>query len=125
RQYKQFVDNGGYRNRAYWKHPFVLNGRGLSWEEAMRLFHDASGKTGPAAWESGTYSAGQDEYPVRGVSWYEAAAYADFAGKSLPTFHHWHKAALVWMAHLIAPLGNFGGHGPLPGGQSRALGPYG
>ncbi len=124
-QYKAFVDQGGYQNRAYWTHSFVLNGRESSWEEAMRSFRDTSGKPGPAAWEGGTYAAGQDRYPVRGISWYEAAAYAEFAGKSLPTFHHWHKAALVWMAHLITPLSNFGRGGPLAAGQSRALGPHG
>ena len=32
--------------------------------------------------------------PVGGVSWYEAAAYARFAGKSLPTLHEWWGAAI-------------------------------
>src|SRR4029453_11564100 len=72
-----------------------------------------------------TYSAGQDDYPVRGVSWYEAAAYADFAGKSLPTLHHWQKAALVWLAPVVVPLSNFGGGGPARVGQYRGLGRFG
>ena len=46
----------------------------------MALFRDATGQPGPAAWEMGNYAAGQDEYPVAGVSWYEAAAYARWAG---------------------------------------------
>ena len=29
------------------------------------------------------------------MSWYEAAAYAEFAGKSLPTLHHWLAATNV------------------------------
>ena len=82
RQYKEFVDKGGYRNRVYWKERFVQSGRELSWEEAMRLFRDATGRPGPATWEGGAYPAGQDQYPVGGVSWFEAAAYAEFAGKS-------------------------------------------
>ena len=36
---------------------------------------------------------GQADFPVGGVSWYEAAAYAAFAGKSLPTIYHWYRAA--------------------------------
>jgi formylglycine-generating enzyme required for sulfatase activity len=30
---------------------------------------------------------------VSGVSWYEAAAYSEFKGKSLPTVYHWWRAA--------------------------------
>ncbi len=43
---------------------------------------DQTGRPGPSTWELGTYPKGQDDFPVRGVSWYEAAAYAKFAGKS-------------------------------------------
>ena len=125
RQYKEFVDKGGYENRVYWKERFVQDGRDLSWEEATRLLRDATGRPGPSTWEGGTYPAGQADYPVRGVSWYEAAAYAEFAGKSLPTLHHWHKAALVWLAPAIVPLSNFGGTGPAPVGQYHGLGRFG
>ena len=30
RAFKQFVDAGGYRDRAHWEHPFVKDGRTLS-----------------------------------------------------------------------------------------------
>jgi formylglycine-generating enzyme required for sulfatase activity/dienelactone hydrolase len=124
-QYKVFVDQGGYRNRAYWKEHFIQDGRELSWEEAMRLFRDPTGRPGPSTWEGGTYPAGQERYPVRGVSWYEAAAYAQFAGKSLPTLYHWQKAALVWLVALITPLSNFGNGGPNPVGRYQGLGGFG
>jgi eukaryotic-like serine/threonine-protein kinase len=125
RQYKEFVDKGGYENRVYWKERFVQGGRELSWEEATRLLRDATGRPGPSTWEGGTYPAGQADYPVRGVSWYEAAAYAEFAGKSLPSLHHWQKAALVWLAPAIVPLSNFGGAGPARVGEYRGLGRFG
>ena len=125
RQYKEFVDKGGYENRVYWKERVVQDGRELSWEEARRLLRDATGRPGPSTWEGGTYPAGQDDYPVRGVSWNEAAAYAEFAGKSLPSLHHWQKAALVWLAPVIVPLSNFGGAGPARVGQYRGLGRFG
>lgn len=125
RQYKEFVDQGGYQNRAWWKQRLVQDGRELTWEEAMRLFRDATGRPGPATWEGGAYPTGQEQYPVRGVSWHEAAAYAEFAGKSLPSLYQWHKAALVWLAPLIIPLSNFGGAGPVPVGRSQGLGRFG
>ena len=35
KQYKQFMDSGGYQNRKYWKHEFIKDGQIVSWEEAM------------------------------------------------------------------------------------------
>ena len=55
----------------------------------MPQFRDSTGRPGPSTWELGTYPDGQDDWPVSGVSWYEAAAYAAFAGKTLPTVYHW------------------------------------
>ena len=76
REFKAFVDAGGYRKRELWKHAFVNGGQTLSWEEATALFKDATGRPGPSGWELSSYPEGQAEYPVTGVSWYEAAAYA-------------------------------------------------
>ena len=39
-----------------------------------------------------------------GVSWYEAAAYADFAGKQLPTIFHWNSMALTYAAPVNVSL---------------------
>ena len=44
----------------------------------MKEFRDATGRPGPAAWELGNYPDGRDNFPVTGISWYEAAAYAEF-----------------------------------------------
>ena len=93
RAFKRFVDDGGYRRAELWREPFLKDGRTLTFDEAMKYFRDATGQPGPAEWEQGTYAAGHDEYPVGGVSWYEAAAYARWAGKSLPTIYHWTRAA--------------------------------
>jgi formylglycine-generating enzyme required for sulfatase activity len=82
REFKKFIDAGGYRDRKYWVQPFVKNGRTLTWEQAMAEFRDPTGRPGPATWELGAYPEGQDEIPVSGVSWYEAAAYASLGGKN-------------------------------------------
>ena len=62
---------------------------------------------------------------MAGVSWYEAAAYAEFAGKSLPTFFHWFRAAELGIVSDILLLSNFGGEGPAPVGRHQGIGPFG
>ncbi|PYT62078.1 MAG: hypothetical protein DMG35_08290 [Acidobacteria bacterium] len=123
--FKQFVDAGGYRKAEFWKQPFVENGQNLSWQEATSKFRDKTGRQAPATWELGNYPEGQAEYPVTGVSWYEAAAYAEFARKSLPTVHQWQNAALRWFTSDIAPLSNFSGHGLSPVGSHQGMSPFG
>jgi eukaryotic-like serine/threonine-protein kinase len=125
REFKRFVDAGGYDTPQYWKHPFLRGGRELSWAQALRDFRDTTGRPGPAGWELGHYPEGEDDFPVTGVSWYEAAAYAEFVGKTLPTLHHWRHAAGVGVGFEIVPLSNFGGRKPHPIGDDRSLSPYG
>ena len=80
--FKRFVDAGGYRESKYWKEPLREGDRVLTFDEAVRRFRDATGRTGPATWELGTYREGRGDFPVGGISWFEAAAYAEFAGKT-------------------------------------------
>jgi dienelactone hydrolase len=116
KQFKTFVDAGGYAKREYWKEPFLKDGRPIAFEDATATFRDRTGRPGPATWEVGTYAAGHDNDPVGGVSWYEAAAYAVFVGKSLPTIYHWLGAATNGGAAYVTPLSNFEGKGPAPVG---------
>jgi eukaryotic-like serine/threonine-protein kinase len=125
RQYKEFVDAGGYRNQAYWKQPFVRDGRAIPWRDAVAAFQDQTGRPGPSIWEVGTYRRGEDDHPVGGVSWFEAAAYAEFRGRSLPSVYHWLYAAGTLLAAHVTPLSNFRSSGPLPVGRSQAIGPFG
>ena len=92
-QYKAFILGGGYSNKSYWIHPFIKDGRGISWEEALQFFRDRSGLPGPRTWVNREVPDGKETYPVTGISWYEAAAYAEFASKSLPTIFQWEIAA--------------------------------
>ena len=85
----------------------TTHARTVSWEEAVLEFRDTTGRPGPSTWELGTYPEGQDDWPVRGVSWFEAAAYAQFAGKSLPTVHHWRLAAAMGIHCAILAWSNF------------------
>ncbi len=136
KQYQEFVNVGGYRERGFWKHEFTKEGRKLSWEDAVAGFVDKTGILSPASWDLGHFPEGQDNYPVGGVSWYEAAAYAEFAGKSLPTAYHWNKAAGVFdlalvgtnNSSMVQPVvlnSNFGDAGPVAVGKYRGISPYG
>ena len=125
-EYKKFVDAGGYQKREFWKQPFVKNGETIPWEVAIAAFRDATGRPGPATWEVGSYPKGMEQHPVSGVSWYEAAAYAEFAGKSLPTAYHWTWASeAAFFTQVIAPGSNFRGEGTQPVGSNSALSGFG
>ena len=131
-QYKGFIDNGGYQDKKYWKHVFERDGRTLDWEEAMKLFVDKTGRPGPSTWEAGDYPDGQANYPVNGISWYEAAAYATFEGKDLPTAEHWETAAGFYLmeywyyfVYKLHPFSNFRDEGPDPVGYNQGLNPFG
>jgi len=83
RDYLEFVQDGGYEQMSLWDEaiwPAVLG------------FVDRSGQAGPRFWEDGTFARNQDDFPVVGISWYEACAYARWAGKRLPTDAEWVKA---------------------------------
>lgn len=121
REFKRFVDAGGYSDPKYWKENFSEDGRQFSFSDAMRLFRDRTGRPGPATWDAGDFPEGKGDYPVTGVSWFEAMAYARFVGKSLPTIFHWARAAGVWTASEVVPLSNFSGDGPGPVGKYRGM----
>ncbi len=101
----------------------------------MAEFVDQTGRPGPAGWQAGDYPEGQDNYPVSGISWYEAAAYAEFAGKSLPTVYHWDMARgeytplIMWPQlggfAVFAPFSNFQGKGPVKVGSLPGITSYG
>ena len=104
KQYQEFVDAKGYELFQYWTDmEFILDGESLSWEQAREYMVDATGKYGPANWELGFFKDGEGDYPVTGISWYEAQAYARFKGNILPPMFHWAKAAFP-MTEVISPI---------------------
>ncbi len=135
KQYKEFIEIGGYKNRGYWKHEFIKDEKVLTWEETIAEFVDQTDRPGPATWQAGDYPEGQDDYPVSGISWYEASAYAAFVGKSLPTGQHWGLArgeytSLIRWPQLggyavFAPFSNFEGKGPVAVGSLPGITSYG
>jgi len=127
KQYKEFVDKGGYSNPVYWKNEFKKDGKTISRDEAMTFFIDNTGRPGPFTWVAGDYPEGQDNYPVSGISWYEAAAYAEYAGKSLPASDNWESAAgeFTIFSSKIISLSNFKNKGPEPVGKYQGITRFG
>ncbi|MBW3672409.1 MAG: SUMF1/EgtB/PvdO family nonheme iron enzyme, partial [Acidobacteria bacterium] len=125
REFQEFVAAGGYRDQPLWQEPFVTAERELTFAEAIDSFRDTTGRPGPATWELGTYPEGTAEQPVGGVSWYEAAAYCRWAGKSLPTIYHWFHAIGQAQRSEILRFSNFSDRGPAPVGSYQGLAGWG
>jgi dienelactone hydrolase len=129
RKYKTFVDQGGYERVEYWKYRCAVDGKEIAWADLMAKFRDATGRPGPSTWEAGDYPDGEADHPVTGISWYEAAAYAEFVDKDLPTIHHW-RAATGTLTGIInhytlhsylIPQSNFADNGPSPVGSHEGI----
>jgi formylglycine-generating enzyme required for sulfatase activity len=77
-KYHAFIEADGYENQRYW------SPEGWQWKTKHNI-------TGPEYWNDERWNKG--DHPVVGVSYYEAEAYAKWAGKRLPTEQEWEKAA--------------------------------
>src|SRR4051812_13157676 len=88
-QFLEFMNAGGYDNRELW-------GDGdWEWKSASNVSHPVFWRKQDAGW---LYRTMFDEFPVPPdwpvyVSHAEAAAYARWAGKALPTEQQWQRAA--------------------------------
>ena len=125
REYKRFVDDGGYGRDDLWPGPFEAEDGEITREELMAHLVDQIGQPGPTGWVLGEYPAGEGNHPVTGVCWYEARAYAAWAGKSLPTLFHWSRVASTHASGQIAPAANFSGRGTVPVGTTQSLNRFG
>jgi len=108
KQFKAFVDAGGYANAAYWTVPIRDGGQAVPLNAALAKFTDRTGRQGPATWEAGSYPEWCGQSPgdrrVRGM---RPAAYAAFAHKQLPTVFHWAVMADTSRSEFLLPLSNF------------------
>jgi predicted esterase len=125
REYRDFVLAGAYQHREWWPETIERAGVRIAWRDAIDEFRDATGQPGPSTWELGTFPEGEDEFPVSGISWYEATAYCAYAGKSLPTLFNWFSAIGQDQLSDILLHSNMDGTAKAPVGQFRGLGAYG
>ena len=125
RDFKEFIDRGGYQNPTFWTElerssPALFGRLGRAAE-----FSDRTGRPGPSTWELGAYPEGQGDYPVSGVSWFEAVAYCASMQKIVPSVFHWRKAFGATFFMEVVTLGNFNGRGPEEVAKLKDLGPHG
>lgn len=111
--------------------PFFIDKYEVTREEYQK-FVEATGRA-PSGWVGRKFSEGTGRWPVTGVNWADAVAYAQWAGKRLPTEAEWEYAARgadgrlypwgnEWQAGLanadsstrkgMAPVGEFKGASP-------------
>lgn len=81
--FAKFVKSDGYSNPDYWPETILPN---------LLQFTDTTGMPGPRFWINGEPLASRLNHPVVGINWYEANAYATWAGKRLPSGDEWQRA---------------------------------
>ncbi len=83
-QYQRFVDDDGYANVDLWPADILPH---------LVDFVDQTGQPAPRYWRGGRHDRRLSDHPVVGICYYEAAAYARWAGYRLPSSAEWQMAA--------------------------------
>ena len=105
KEYLEFVQNDGYENPTYWE--FAIDNDPEFMRTRVKSFTGKFGKYGPSNWSYGMYPDGQENFPVTGISWYEAMAYANYKNLSIPNVYQWGSAANLSYSSSFMNNSNF------------------
>lgn len=83
-EFQNFVDAGAYQDLDLWPEDI--------WPHLID-FRDLTDQPGPRFWKNGRHNQRLADHPVVGICFYEAQAYANWAGYRLPTEEEWQVAA--------------------------------
>tara|TARA_B100001564_G_scaffold80966_1_gene65164 strand:- start:2215 stop:4461 length:2247 start_codon:yes stop_codon:yes gene_type:complete len=100
-EYKEFIDDNGYKKPRYWDFPIEIDGQIYEFENTIKIFKDKFGQFGPASWSYSKFPENQENFPVTGISWFEARAYANYAGMKLPNIYQWLDSAKLTNWDLV------------------------
>jgi iron(II)-dependent oxidoreductase len=89
-EYARFVEEGGYGRREFWTEEGWRWREKEGWQSPLYWRRDGAGWVERRMFAEGELMA---EHPVTGVGWFEAEAYARYAGRRLPTEAEWERAA--------------------------------
>ncbi len=116
-EYLDFINGGGYRDPLLWLSDGWDTARENDWQAPL-YWERRNGD-----WQIVTLSGSRPldlKEPVAHVSFYEAAAYARWAEKRLPTEAEWERAALLGESSLKGNFLENGHYHPVPGGYGAA-----
>jgi formylglycine-generating enzyme required for sulfatase activity len=89
---RKVADVDEFPQRKIWLDDFYIDVHEVT-NVQYKVFVDSMRVQAPPKWQNGNYGIGEDGLPVTSLTWEEAAAYAKFVGKRLPTEAEWEKAA--------------------------------